>query len=384
MRHAVLASISIVGLSGTGVYAEPADVRLAERELPPAEISARIVWYDSVAFRRDPVQLAVMFHEKPWALSTSRTLSVRWHEIGDKPRSWQEEKLGIFGDTYACYGSNVGAAFSAEGRLLALSPHGAPEARQFAFVDALSRNPVQKIILDVEAKVVSYCFSADRKLAAVCSTRLTRVSNANSPSQKIESGEVYLWNMVTGERQFQHRFETGGCYGVAFSPDGKLIAVSSGAYHASRPSGAIQLFEVQSGNRKLKLASGAAPADCIAFSPEGSTLVAGVDHCVLKSWDLATGAEKSLTYLGKELRPWFASSLAFSPNGKMLAVAMGNRNRGQKCGEVRLLDATSMKTIAMPIEAAEHPMTCIAFSADGKLLAACGGDTLKLWDVVRD
>lgn len=384
MRRAVLASISIIGLLGTGVHAEPTDVRLVERELPPAEIGARIVWFDSVAFRRDPIQLAVMFHEKPWALSTSRTLSVRWHAISNKPRNWQEEKLGIFGGTYACYGSNVGAAFSANGRLLALSPHGDPEARQLAFVDALGRNLVQKITLGTEAKVISYCFSADCKLAAVCSTRLTRASNAKAPSQKIDSGEVYIWNMVTGERQIQHRFDTCGCYGVAFSPDGKLIAVSSGAYHASRPSGAIQLFDVQSGKRKLELDSGAAPADCIAFSPEGSTLVAGVDHCMLKSWDLATGTEKSLTYLGKQLRPWFASSLAFSPDGKMLAVAMGNRNRGQKGGEVRLLDATSMKTIAMPLEAAEHPMTCIAFSADGKLLAACGGDTLKLWDVVRD
>jgi hypothetical protein len=384
MDHTVPAAIATICLLNMAVAAEPADVKLVQRELPPAELGKRIASYDSVAFGRERPQLAVMIHEKPWALSTSRTLSVRWHEIGDKARRWQEEKLGTLGDVYACYGSNVGAAYSAEGRLLALSPNGSPEPRQLAFVDVFSGNPVQTIVLGIEAKAVSYCFSADRKLAAVCSTRLTRVSSAESPTQKIESGQVDLWNMDTGEPQLHHRVDMGGCYGVAFSPDGKLIAVNSGAYHTFRPSGAIQLFEVQSGKQKLELDCGAAPADCIAFSPDGSTLVSGVDHCMLKSWDVATGAEKSLTYLGKQFRPWFVSCLAYSPDGKILAVAMGNRNRGQKGGEVRLLDATSMKTIATPLEAAELPMTCVAFSADGKLLAACGGDTLKLWDVVRD
>jgi WD40 repeat protein len=69
---------------------------------------------------------------------------------------------------------------------------------------------------------------------------------------------------------------------------------------------------------------------CLAFSPDGSTLVSGCEDGTIKLWDVTRGKE--------------------------VATLKGHAS------EVR----------------------CVAFSADGKMLATGGADkTIKLWDVAK-
>jgi WD40 repeat protein len=63
------------------------------------------------------------------------------------------------------------------------------------------------------------------------------------------------------------------------------------------------------------------------------------------------------------------TSVAFSPDGRWVA-AVG--------GEIRVFDASNGREVATP-EHRYHP-SCAAFSLDGKTLATSSGE-IKLWDV---
>lgn len=184
-------------------------------------------------------------------------------------------------------------------------------------------------------------------------------------------GIVKLWDMVTGElRSFKGR--TSFISSVAFSPDGKILATSE--YGKLLPSGEIgdiiQLWDVQTGGRLKTLKGPSGSRDTIAFSPDGRTLaVAGYVEVML--WDVATG---NMLQRVEEI-PCCVYSVAFSPDGKTLAGG------GINNGTMRLWDVRTGKEL-VAFDGKTVAVKSVAFSPDGKVLAS--GDihsVIKLWDV---
>ena len=221
---------------------------------------------------------------------------------------------------------------------------------------------------------------------------------------------VVILEIATGKEIAHFGKNSGQANSLAFSPDSKLLATGYFSH-------VIYLWDPATGKEVGQL-KGRGIADAIAFSPDSKTLAAnfafGRAVNEVKLWDVATrkelfpaDAHSGLIYHavfvpdgktvatiaedgpgprytirlwetgnGKELRrfedidsPW--GSCVLSPDGKLLTSA-------SKEGTILLWDTTTgAKVRPLPGQESVH---CVAFSPDGRHLAALSGETICLWE----
>jgi WD40 repeat protein len=113
---------------------------------------------------------------------------------------------------------------------------------------------------------------------------------------------ITLWSVKTGSKIQEMKCQTEK--NVVYSPDGKYLAVDGTLYQANNLQVAHDLHE-----------------RVVVFSPD-SSLIASCrsDYTTIGVWDAATG-DKLLVLKGHSESLW---SLAFSPDGTMLASGSGN------------------------------------------------------------
>ena len=134
----------------------------------------------------------------------------------------------------------------------------------------------------------------------------------------------------------------------------------------------IVLWDVATGNQLKTLVEPRASADSLAFSPDGRLLAAGM-YMETAIWNVQAGTKiKSFPH------PHFVPSVAFSPDGNILAC--GNRDNNNRDNALFVWEVNTgnkFLTLSGHTKAAE----VVAFSPDGKLLASGGDDkNLILWE----
>lgn len=158
--------------------------------------------------------------------------------------------------------------------------------------------------------------------------------------------------------------------GISFSPDGIYVAVT-------RLDNILHVWSTEDYHLIYSFTTESLCGDCIAFSPDSRFLAAvrdGRPYDVIV-WDLETGKSpwESMGTLVDEDE--IIMGLGFSPDGKLLAEAIGN---GVLFWEA---DETGYRLVR---ELVGHsaPVTSLAFSPDGsKLLTTSADMTAKVWDV---
>jgi WD domain, G-beta repeat len=115
----------------------------------------------------------------------------------------------------------------------------------------------------------------------------------------------------------------------------------------------------------------------VAFSPDGRLIVSGGSDRTVIFWSTETRREqRRLTVEGDAV-----SSLAFSPNSKVLATASRTIAEPFTLSTLSLWDITTSQEIRR-LEGHNKWVMSIAFSPDGKLLASGSDDrTVRVWDV---
>jgi WD40 repeat protein len=231
---------------------------------------------------------------------------------------------------------------------------------------ALAFAPDAKTLAAGDAKVIRFYDVASGKESASWDAHATCLQVAYSPDGKLlassgvdgkDKHSIRIWDARSGQELRRcplPKDEPPIC--LAFSPDARQLA-------AVVEEDDMHLFDVETGKQVHRLKH--YWASRLAYSPDGKSLVS-VRGPVMRQWDPATGQERGLEFGGHQSG---VAALALSPDGK-LAASAGDR--------VRVWDlATSKEARRLDVAA-----VAVAFAPDGKTLASAGRDRLvRLWDV---
>ncbi len=151
-------------------------------------------------------------------------------------------------------------------------------------------------------------------------------------------------------------------YGVAFSPDGRLLATAG-------VDGTARLWDPATGKHRRTLTGHPGQVWGVAFSPDGRLLATAGDDGTARLWDPATGKhQRTLTGLTRAGR-----EVAYSPDGRLLATASVD-------GTARLWDPATGEH-QRTLTGHDGDVLGAAFSPDGRLLATASLDgTARVWN----
>ncbi len=245
----------------------------------------------------------------------------------------------------------------------------------------------QPITLKNEGWVNSVAFSADGKTLAT------------------GSDTARLWDVSTGQQTAEFKGHTKGLVSVAISPDGTKLATGSFDKTAKLwdiPTGQMLWTTIASTGTGLAVGG-------LVFSPDGNTLSGEDDDRKIMVWNVSTATETT-PYLkfGK-----IGHQFAVSPDGKLLAAQTGAFSvtvfdiaSGRKIVTIDAIgfvkevvfapDSKSLliagsekiaKLWSLPsgkeVGTFKDVTGGLAFSPNGKTIAMCIKDTIKLWDVEK-
>jgi RNA polymerase sigma factor (sigma-70 family) len=376
-------------------HADPANgafsVKLTEvatgKELPEIPFERSVA--SAMTFAPDGKRLA-------WATSAG---AVQLWDLAARKVAVELPGGGRFGDRVSSL------AFSADGKTLAVNrTDGRIEVwdvatRKRRVQLGESEPPTQMdafLILTALARPVEAAFSPDGKTLAFCNGSAVRLLDV-AAGKAVGPGEaghrdavsslglladgktlathargdaVLLWDVVTG-KQLRRVHVPGGPAEAALSPDGAILATL-----AAGP--AVVLYEAATGKELRRLQAKGQRINALAFSPDGKTLAVRTGTERIQLWDVATG--KPLRALGEEPEPGLRQAvvlrgvvgtmtrdLAFSPDGRLLAAGGGQN-------QIRLWDTASGRKLRELTLTDGQVVKHFAFAPDGRSLAAVNLD----------
>jgi WD40 repeat protein len=181
---------------------------------------------------------------------------------------------------------------------------------------------------------------------------------------------VILWDSATGREVGRLRGSLD-YYCIAFRPDGRWLAAGG--------KGLVTIWDIARGDVVRTLGGHNDFVKSLAFSRDGRRLASSTTTAIdarhlpeTKVWDVEGGKELATFHIE---RRWGGQSLAFSPDGRRLALVMPWRR------SVILVDAATGRQERSLVAPTDNGLNTVAFSPDGRRIAAsCKDGTVVLWD----
>jgi WD40 repeat protein len=294
-------------------------------------------WVSAIAFSPDGTILAAWYDaDGNWQTVEGelRLLDVQTHQ--------QVGELKGLGPIYAI-------AFSPDGTLLALGGEG----NTIRLWDVAEQNQVGVMQSPTIWGLYCLAFSPDGKTLA---------------SSGSGNNTVRLWDVQTLEQVGVLRGHTKGIHSIVFSPDGRLLFSGGHREHE-----AVRAWDVQTQRQVGELIGHLDITYDLVFSPDRTILASagGAFDKAVYLWDVQT--QKQVGVLGGH--PAHVVSVAFSPDGKFLASAVTGDDT------VHLWDVEGQEQVGLlkGHDALDKPQ--VAFSSDGKWLAAGSINGVEFWEL---
>jgi eukaryotic-like serine/threonine-protein kinase len=216
-------------------------------------------------------------------------------------------------------------------------------------------------------------FSPVAPLLAYTSFRVSEIGEWKST--------LHLWNVERQREEFAAVLE-GECVGLEFSSDGgRLVTSTSFNITAnSKEEGRITVWrvlgrgglEMQVQHASLHYGTELATTD-FAATRELDRVAYGTGDGHIRVLDLESGRQ---VWTPLETRVHWVNALAFSPDGKTLAVAADFRN-----SDIDLWDVETQRKVHRLEGHAAH-VTALQFTPDGgRLISASADQTVRIWDL---
>ncbi len=259
-------------------------------------------------------------------------------------------------------GDFVAVSYSRDGNFLVAGSDTAFELGSLFLLDAHTRGSHHNL-LGQQGHVTSALYSPDGSFIASGSS----------------DGKIRLWNGQTGSLVREISL-AGPVSALAFSPDSRLLMAGSVSPPRSILPGTLTLWETINLHPLWTHTAHSSGVLCVAVSPDSQSVASGGNDGLVHLWQAASG-QRMRTFDGNG---YAVTSMAFAPNGKILAAGVMRRAEGSSQAQVFeiLVWDSATGRLLHTLRGHRDTITALLFSSNSHTLASGSRDTtLRLWQL---